>query len=258
VLHQGEDIERGASGSTAGQDGVEEALAKAAALITFAARNHQYHRDGAERLPTPHASRHAARLLVSTTTTSLRCTAPPPGAEFAELVDLVAALPGRGVRVELLCTVKHLAEHVRDTLLSTMDNGVAVRVRASARPSPHLLIADGTDAVLASGAEAVLVRAPAVLVGLSAFFASTWAEATDLGEHARLSDRSLGALGARVLCALVAGHTDDAAARELGMSVRTYRRHVADIMRELDVTSRFAAGARAAALGLFPTERCAP
>jgi DNA-binding NarL/FixJ family response regulator len=35
------------------------------------------------------------------------------------------------------------------------------------------------------------------------------------------------------------------------VSLRTYRRHVAEIMRELDANSRFQAGARAVELGLL-------
>ncbi|MEU0685313.1 helix-turn-helix transcriptional regulator [Streptomyces uncialis] len=42
------------------------------------------------------------------------------------------------------------------------------------------------------------------------------------------------------------GHTDEVVARKLGMSVRTCRRHIAALLRTLDSTSRFQAGARAA------------
>jgi len=54
----------------------------------------------------------------------------------------------------------------------------------------------------------------------------------------------------QILVLLNAGYKDDAAARQLGLSVRTYRRHVAEIMRALGAASRFQAGARAAKLGL--------
>ncbi|MFE5090773.1 helix-turn-helix transcriptional regulator [Streptomyces sp. NPDC056638] len=50
---------------------------------------------------------------------------------------------------------------------------------------------------------------------------------------------------------LAAGLKDEAIARRLGMSLRTARRHIADIMEELDATSRFQAGAHAAARGLL-------
>ena len=41
------------------------------------------------------------------------------------------------------------------------------------------------------------------------------------------------------------GLLDDAIARRAGLSVTTVRRHVAAIMKRLDVSSRFAAGAAA-------------
>jgi DNA-binding NarL/FixJ family response regulator len=41
------------------------------------------------------------------------------------------------------------------------------------------------------------------------------------------------------------GYTDEVLARKLGMSVRTCRRHIASLMRELDAVSRFQAGVRA-------------
>lgn len=46
----------------------------------------------------------------------------------------------------------------------------------------------------------------------------------------------------KVLCALGSGATDEAAARELGMSLRTYRRRVAELLANLGAASRFQAG----------------
>ncbi|MEK8171065.1 LuxR C-terminal-related transcriptional regulator [Streptomyces sp. M19] len=54
-----------------------------------------------------------------------------------------------------------------------------------------------------------------------------------------------------VLTLMGEGYKDDAAARKLGLSVRTYRRYVADIMRDLGVDSRFQAGVRAVRSGLM-------
>jgi DNA-binding NarL/FixJ family response regulator len=58
-------------------------------------------------------------------------------------------------------------------------------------------------------------------------------------------------LARRILEQLRAGRTDDVAAREIDVSLRTYRRHVAEIMRALGANSRFQAGARAVELGLL-------
>ncbi|SBU94087.1 Response regulator containing a CheY-like receiver domain and an HTH DNA-binding domain [Streptomyces sp. Ncost-T6T-1] len=49
-----------------------------------------------------------------------------------------------------------------------------------------------------------------------------------------------------VLRQLAQGATDEAAARELGMALRTYRRVVARIMKQLQARSRFQAGVMAA------------
>ncbi|MEU9130595.1 helix-turn-helix transcriptional regulator, partial [Kitasatospora sp. NPDC048540] len=48
---------------------------------------------------------------------------------------------------------------------------------------------------------------------------------------------------------LAAGLKDESIARRLGMSLRTTRRHIADIMEELDAASRFQAGYRFAVQG---------
>ncbi|MFV2022916.1 response regulator transcription factor, partial [Micromonospora sp. LOL_023] len=50
---------------------------------------------------------------------------------------------------------------------------------------------------------------------------------------------------------LAAGYKDEATARELRISVRTYRRHVATLMERLNAESRFQAGIQAAKAGLL-------
>jgi DNA-binding CsgD family transcriptional regulator len=61
----------------------------------------------------------------------------------------------------------------------------------------------------------------------------------------------------QVLAKMCAGRKDETAAREMNMSVRTYRRYVARIMQDLNVNSRFEAGLRVAELGLssLPTAK---
>ncbi|MEV0087319.1 hypothetical protein [Saccharopolyspora sp. NPDC050642] len=56
----------------------------------------------------------------------------------------------------------------------------------------------------------------------------------------------------QVLKMLYAGHTYEVAAQELAVSVRTYRRCVAEIVELLGANSRFQAGVRAAEVGLLP------
>jgi DNA-binding NarL/FixJ family response regulator len=55
----------------------------------------------------------------------------------------------------------------------------------------------------------------------------------------------------KVLRLLADGLTDDAIARQVGVSVRTVRNDMAAAMLSLDARSRFQAGVRAAQLGLL-------
>jgi DNA-binding NarL/FixJ family response regulator len=60
----------------------------------------------------------------------------------------------------------------------------------------------------------------------------------------------LDADGRVILEALGSGLTDEAAAKRIGVSLRTYRRRVAELMARLEAGSRFQAGLRAGELGL--------
>ncbi|HEU0237767.1 MAG TPA: helix-turn-helix transcriptional regulator [Micromonosporaceae bacterium] len=69
-----------------------------------------------------------------------------------------------------------------------------------------------------------------------------------------VADTSHRSLQRRIVQLLADGAKDETIARALGMSVRTCRRHIADIMRRLDAVSRFQAGANAVRLGLAGIE----
>ena len=94
-----------------------------------------------------------------------------------------------------------------------------------------------------------VITSPQVVQGVSALFEAAWNAASDLAVHdATMVD--LRPLAPRILTALNEGWTDETAARALGLSLRTYRRRVAELMSALGATSRFQAGARARELGL--------
>ncbi|WP_433696939.1 helix-turn-helix transcriptional regulator [Nocardiopsis sp. CA-288880] len=99
----------------------------------------------------------------------------------------------------------------------------------------------------------LLVRDRDVLGLLTRLFRTLWAGAIDLelflGRGGDTGEENIHHL---VLLCLSQGLKDEAAARELDMSVRTYRRHVADLLRKLGATSRFQAGFQAAVRGLEP------
>ncbi|MFJ6617912.1 LuxR C-terminal-related transcriptional regulator [Kitasatospora sp. NPDC091335] len=99
----------------------------------------------------------------------------------------------------------------------------------------------------------VAVRQPWLVAYLCEIFEQTWdrarpfavAAAEGLEKVAQDIDRTIVEL-------LAAGLKDEAIARRLGMSLRTARRHIADIMQQLGVESRFQAGVAAVRAGLLP------
>jgi DNA-binding NarL/FixJ family response regulator len=111
-------------------------------------------------------------------------------------------------------------------------------------------LADRTVALLpltrAGTAGALLVRAQPVTAGLREYFELLWERATPIGSKrlARTADR-LPVAQHTVLALLAEGLHDDAIARRAGLSTTTVRRHITAVMKRLNVTSRFAAGAAA-------------
>ncbi|MBL1077496.1 response regulator transcription factor [Nocardia sp. 2] len=97
----------------------------------------------------------------------------------------------------------------------------------------------------------VLVTEPTLLGVIHQFATKTWSTARRLRDHLDADDAALGENALAVIRYLNEGLIDEVAARRLAVSVRTYRRYVADIMDRLGVTTRFQLGARARELGLL-------
>jgi DNA-binding CsgD family transcriptional regulator len=134
--------------------------------------------------------------------------------------------------------------------------GFGVHVRICPTPLAYeTIIIDRKVAILA-GPQGVGVReyhvitAPEVVAGVRSLYQATWNGATELADYLPAPPPYVDEQGMVILRLLSAGHKDEAAARSLGVSVRTYRRRVADLMVLLGAESRFQAGERARALGL--------
>ncbi|MFH9263193.1 TrmB family transcriptional regulator sugar-binding domain-containing protein [Streptomyces sp. NPDC017546] len=157
------------------------------------------------------------------------------------------------VSVRLLTTPSMLdEEYVREQ----RDKEYPAAIRVARLPPLQALIVDGRTALVvadsAAGRYASLIRLPEMLNTLSIHFESVWRNAAPAWERIAFNSWGRAELARRILSALRAGVTDEVAARELSVSVRTYRRYVAEIMVLLGATSRFQAGVRAAKLGLLP------
>ncbi len=102
---------------------------------------------------------------------------------------------------------------------------------------------------------AIEERSPGIVALACALFDQFWASAAPLGVRSR-EDGELEPMERQLLQLLAAGHTDDLAARRLGVSLSTVRRLMASLMDRLDARSRFQAGIHAAQRGWLntPTE----
>lgn len=147
------------------------------------------------------------------------------------------------------------SEEHRDHLRGLLARGAQVRISDGTLPQEAILL-DQRVAILAgrlagTGREYTVTTAPALVDGVSALLAGVWDAATDF--EAYLTDEAplhLDEPAREILHTLSTGVTDEVAARRLGLSLRTYRRRVAELMAALEAGSRFQAGLRAGELGL--------
>lgn len=145
-------------------------------------------------------------------------------------------------------------ERSREHLSELVGRGAQVRIAATALPHETIVI-DRRFAILAGlnapeGREYTMTTASSLVGGTYALFEAAWETATDLTAFPHGDQPRLDAESRTVLRALGSGATDETAARELGMSLRTHRRRVAELLNALDAGSRFQAGMRAGELGL--------
>ncbi|UQX04025.1 helix-turn-helix transcriptional regulator [Streptomyces sp. RerS4] len=174
--------------------------------------------------------------------------------EYGDLLlnRLHAQLLARGSEVRMILPTRLLAdEEAFEQLCELSDLGAEIRL--SPHELPTATVFDGRLALLdgAGGPshEMAVVRDTDTAKAMAVLHNAVWDAAVDLtalGGGWTEGENSL-----RVLRTLSQGHTDEVAARDLGLSVRTYRRHIASLMHRLEATSRFQAGVRAAQLGLI-------
>lgn len=171
------------------------------------------------------------------------------GGVVEDLSETYIALVARGVTVRVICQHRNRADvPTRMRMKRLADAGAAVYTvshvpRSAIVFDRSLVVLFGVD-----DAEANVARVHNQ--GIAQFFLDLfnhlWEMATplegiDFG-YAGVADdlqQSIAALMAK-------GYTDEVVARKLGMSVRSCRRHIATMMRDLDATSRFQAGVQAA------------
>ncbi|WP_436501589.1 helix-turn-helix transcriptional regulator [Actinokineospora sp. HUAS TT18] len=170
-------------------------------------------------------------------------TDPIGGIRRADLENL-----RRGVRYRVL-----FPDSARLTAASSRLAMAGADVRTVADVPMDALVIDGVTAVLTadqSHTGVAVFRLPSVVTAGVELFERVWPTAVSVApteaprEPSVLTDRER-----ELLSLLCSGSTDESAAVRLGISVRTVRRMVADIMHRLGARSRFQAGVKAADRG---------
>ena len=112
-----------------------------------------------------------------------------------------------------------------------------------------LLLVDRSTAVVVRESDAVVHRTASSVAPLCVLADQVWGKGAAPNVRRRIPDET--PRHRKVLRLLADGLTDDAIARQVGVSVRTVRNDMAAAMISLDARSRFQAGVRAAQLGLL-------
>ncbi|MFC0865707.1 hypothetical protein ACFHYQ_25755 [Sphaerimonospora cavernae] len=125
-------------------------------------------------------------------------------------------------------------------------------VHITEEPIDRMVIFDRSVAVVPihpkeSSRGALLVREPGLVSQLVTYFDGVWGASKDIREFTEPSKEPplLSELERRVLSVMATAGKDEIAAREIDVSVRTYRRYVADLMARLGAVNRFQAALRA-------------
>lgn len=152
----------------------------------------------------------------------------------------------RGVSFRVLCDPEDFPRQLGDEFAAL--RGLEARLYADV--PFRALIADGQICLIILDRtplnRAALVIHPSTLLdGICQFFDACWCRAVPIGfETSPLDDQAR-----EVLTLLAAGLKDESVARQLGITTRTLRRRVQEILTALDTKSRFQAGIEASRRG---------
>ncbi|MGW4117187.1 hypothetical protein [Nocardia sp. NPDC004711] len=196
------------------------------------------------------------RMLVGVRHEAVMAIARPvrPETEYGSEDTVFRQLHAAGKQVRLLLSAAYVGVRGRQSVLRQFAVGSQIRVTDT--DFCNVLIVDREQAALWSAApgqqpRGLLVAEPALLGVVHQFAVRTWHSARQLRDHLELGERGLDAVALAVVEQLHAGAKDETAARALGVSLRTYRRYVAQLMARFEVSTRFQLGVRVRDLGLL-------
>jgi hypothetical protein len=177
-----------------------------------------------------------------------RVAGSPAATSPVDLLGLAARQPGLKTRA-LLGAADN--EPLPTTLVPRGEPAPDVRVTSSRNPTgaarhDTMVLDVGAVAILAcdsDGQPTTVVVAQPVLAGVvQSFFDSLWTNAVPVPHVLRMQSVLGGRVKQEILRRLADGDKDEAIARGLGISLRTCRRYIAEIIAAAGAVSRFQAG----------------
>ncbi|WP_328828217.1 helix-turn-helix transcriptional regulator [Nocardioides acrostichi] len=166
------------------------------------------------------------------------------------MAEVIAEQVARGRRSRAIYPVRAATEASRTV---RMRSAVGEEIRLLPTLPTRLLIIGTTHAILPEPLGYMdeprsLVRQKGWVEALTAWFELLWSQATPMAEGSTRGTMT-DDMRRFLVQELAVGAQDEQIARRLGVSLRTVRRRIAELMRELDAESRFQAGAEAAKRG---------
>ncbi|MFE1873160.1 LuxR C-terminal-related transcriptional regulator [Streptomyces sp. NPDC059496] len=173
-----------------------------------------------------------------------------PPAALREALPRDLALLGRGIRMRSL--YQHATRFDQATRLHAEQLiGAGAEIRTLPEVLPQMIIVDGTLALLpARSGGALLIREPDLLAYLLDVFERDWENAAPFATGPQAAHDVSKTIKQSILVLLAKGLKDESIARRLGISLRTCRRHVSELLEGLGAHSRFQAGVIAERQGL--------
>ncbi|MEU4357363.1 LuxR C-terminal-related transcriptional regulator [Streptomyces virginiae] len=174
-----------------------------------------------------------------------------PAYALAQARESALTTLSRGVRIRTI--YQHTARNdlpTRSYVREVSEQGA--EIRTADEVIDRLIIYDREVAFLPERSAgdrtpgAAIVREPTLVAFLCSVFEYLWDGASPYVVDSQRSPASSDELKWSIIRLMTKGYKDEMVARRLGMSVRTCRRHIAEITEELEATSRFQAGYNAA------------
>lgn len=198
------------------------------------------------------AVREVIRTLLARPENTLRCVVTTEWLA-GEIVEAAGESSDRG-RIEILCD-RALADAC--VVVAKLHRVDRCEVRIAPKSIPEMILVEDAAAMCrpkSGGEEVPFLDCPELKGVLGNFYLNAWRVAPALGAYRDYALMYGCDQTRQILTLLSKGYKDDVAARQVGVSVRTYRRYVADLARILGVRSRFQIAVRAVELGLM--DRC--